>query len=105
MTESSVAFTRACTLSTVTPLETPAMVASTSSAPPAVPFRSGRSAMTAGSNPLKAPFALTCAVSFAIEASNVSVGIVPPRIDVSVSVPFAVTSIVSSVVPRAFATT
>ena len=101
----SVAFADAWTLSTVTPLDTPATVASTSTEPPTLPFNLALPLRSAGSKPSKVPFALTCAVSFAICASNASCGTWPPMIVVSVSVPFAVTSMSFDVAPRPFAVT
>jgi hypothetical protein len=58
---------------------------------------------TAGSNPEKRPAALTCTVSRLRPPSKVNCGIVPPRIDVSVSVPLAVISSVAGSVPRPLA--
>ena len=104
---SRVAFAVACTLSVVTPVETFASVASTSSVPPTVPFIAGLPLTTAGSKPANEPVALTCAVSCCKVASNASCGISPPMIAVSLSVPFAV-SVISSgragIVPLPLAT-
>ena len=89
---SRVTFAVACTLSGVTPVETFATVASTSSVPPTVPFIAGRPLTTAGSKPANVPVAFTCAVSCCRVPSKASCGIVRRGSSYRAAFRFAVTS-------------